>query len=264
MPQLRNPDKSFIGYIKLLEFNGLDIPLPEGPYRPIQPITFRTKPAYIRIRDLTDRDVEGMSFLFRTNQSNGLMLYNDGPGNVFYAIQLQDGRLNLAFDNGRSGPTIITSSKGNLNDNEWHKVEIQRLNEIQHTLNVDGVQRRFRADPQTANAFRFQGGLYLGGVPENIYRNLPVILQTGSGFQGCFGDLILASGQSRDLVRAAAGQQHVDVGCLGNKYRAFTKSSMHYTLVYDIGRKISYIVAYIHEFEACIEHRTSSYTKRVA
>ena len=74
---------------------------------------------------------------FRTNVSNGLLLYTDDGGHgEFFLLELLDGSMQLTFNLGGREQKINVG--GGLNDNEWHRVEISRSNDVTK-LTVDYI-----------------------------------------------------------------------------------------------------------------------------
>jgi len=75
--------------------------------------------------------------MFRTLNGNGLLLYNAGLDNNFFAVELVDGTLHVAVSDGSK--SIVTAATGprNLLDNQWHLVEITQTDPKTFLIKVD-------------------------------------------------------------------------------------------------------------------------------
>lgn len=106
-----------------------------------------------------------LSFEFKTDQPNGLLLYTDDGGTYdFFEIKLVEGALRLRFNLG-GGTQIITVGQ-ELNDGRWHKITVKR-NDNKTTLTVDNISQS-----RTSKGKEFQFGnlatnsdVYIGGMP---------------------------------------------------------------------------------------------------
>ncbi len=104
------------------------------------------------------------TFEFNTIQSNGLLLYIDDGGKFdFLELKLVAGAIRLRLNLGE-GATILSAGQ-NLNDRQWHKVEVSRRNE-DTTLIVDKESQTKRSGGfemafanVTKNSFVFVGGM---------------------------------------------------------------------------------------------------------
>ena len=113
-----------------------------------------------------------MSFEFKTTAEEALLMYTDDNGRFDYVeIILVNRRVRLRMNivDGREGSVEITVGK-RLNDNKWHRVEIQR-NRMETTLFVDG-----KSDSRVAFGSDFSFGnltrnnyVYFGGLPTQYY-----------------------------------------------------------------------------------------------
>lgn len=66
-----------------------------------------------------------------------MILYNEGKGHDFIAVELVSGHIHYLFNLGDKTVRIRDNSKAALNDNKWHSVSIGRPRIKQHTLQVD-------------------------------------------------------------------------------------------------------------------------------
>uniref|UniRef100_A0A8C1GTJ6 Neurexin 1 n=1 Tax=Cyprinus carpio TaxID=7962 RepID=A0A8C1GTJ6_CYPCA len=131
--------------------------------------------------------------------------------------QITGDHTQLEFHNVETG--IVTEKphliKGNsntpLNDNHWHNVMISRDTNNLHTVKIDT-----KITTQTtmgAKNLDLKGDLYVGGVAKEMYKDLPKLVHSKEGFQGCLASVDL-NGRLPDLLSDAlsnAGQ--VERGC---------------------------------------------------
>ncbi|KAK3601340.1 hypothetical protein CHS0354_011943 [Potamilus streckersoni] len=112
------------------------------------------------------------SFEFKTTQTDGLLMYTDDNGTYDYVeVLLKDGRVRLRMNivDGKEG-SIEMFLASRLNDNRWHRVEIQR-NRMETILIVDGM-----SDSRVAFGSDFSFGdiyknnfVFFGGLPDYYY-----------------------------------------------------------------------------------------------
>ncbi|XP_069049098.1 neurexin 3a isoform X40 [Lepisosteus oculatus] len=219
---------SFIGHLQSLKFNGMlyidlckngDIDYCELNARfgmrsiIADPVTFKTKSSYLSLATLQAYTSMHLFFQFKTTTPDGFILFNSGDGNDFIAVELVKGYIHYVFDLG-NGPNVI---KGNsdkaLHDNQWHNVVITRDNSNTHTLKVDA-----KAVTQVINGAKnldLKGDLYIAGLGQGMYSNLPKLVASRDGFQGCLASVDL-NGRLPDLINDAlyrSGQ--IERGCEG-------------------------------------------------
>ncbi|ELW49879.1 Neurexin-3-alpha [Tupaia chinensis] len=211
---------SFIGHLQSLMFNGLlyidlckngDIDYCELKARfglrniIADPVTFKTKSSYLSLATLQAYTSMHLFFQFKTTSADGFILFNSGDGNDFIAVELVKGYIHYVFDLG-NGPNVI---KGNsdrpLNDNQWHNVVITRDNSNTHSLKVDT-----KVVTQVIN-----GDLYMAGLAQGMYSNLPKLVASRDGFQGCLASVDL-NGRLPDLINDALHRSgQIERGCEG-------------------------------------------------
>ncbi|XP_062240216.1 neurexin 2b isoform X3 [Platichthys flesus] len=231
---------NFIGHLQGLTFNGLpyldqckngDISYCELNARfgmrhiIADPVTFRTKGSYLALATLQAYASMHLFFQFKTTTPEGLMLFNSGDGSDFIVVELVKGYVHYIFDLG-NGPSLM---KGNsdkpLNDNQWHNVVVSRDANNMHTLKIDS-----RTVTQHSNGARnldLKGELYIGGVTKNMYSNLPKLIASRDGYQGCLASVDL-NGRLPDLIADAlhrVGQ--VERGCDGPSTTCTEESCYH-------------------------------------
>ncbi|XP_065260118.1 neurexin 3 isoform X1 [Emys orbicularis] len=219
---------SFIGHLQSLMFNGLlyidlckngDIDYCELKARfglrniIADPVTFKTKSSYLSLATLQAYTSMHLFFQFKTTSADGFILFNSGDGSDFIAVELVKGYIHYVFDLG-NGPNVI---KGNsdrpLNDNQWHNVVITRDNSNTHSLKVDT-----RVVTQVINGAKnldLKGDLYIAGLAQGMYSNVPKLVASRDGFQGCLASVDL-NGRLPDLINDALHRSgQIERGCEG-------------------------------------------------
>ncbi|NP_001409272.1 neurexin 3 isoform 8 [Mus musculus] len=219
---------SFIGHLQSLMFNGLlyidlckngDIDYCELKARfglrniIADPVTFKTKSSYLTLATLQAYTSMHLFFQFKTTSADGFILFNSGDGNDFIAVELVKGYIHYVFDLG-NGPNVI---KGNsdrpLNDNQWHNVVITRDSSNTHSLKVDT-----KVVTQVINGAKnldLKGDLYMAGLAQGMYSNLPKLVASRDGFQGCLASVDL-NGRLPDLINDALHRSgQIERGCEG-------------------------------------------------
>ncbi|XP_026162427.1 neurexin 3a [Mastacembelus armatus] len=219
---------SFIGHLQSLRFNGMlyidlckngDIDYCELNARfgirsiIADPVTFKSKSSYLSLATLQAYTSMHLFFQFKTTSPDGFILFNSGDGNDFIAVELVKGYIHYVFDLG-NGPNLIKGkSERALNDNQWHNVAITRDNSNTHTLKVDAI-----ATSQSINGAKnldLKGDLFIAGLGPGMYGNLPKLVASREGFQGCLASVDL-NGRLPDLFNDAlfrSGQ--IERGCEG-------------------------------------------------
>ncbi|XP_058651400.1 neurexin-1a isoform X9 [Onychostoma macrolepis] len=219
---------NFIGHLQSLTFNGkpyIDLCINgDIDYCEVNamigfkniiadPVTFRSCSSYLSLSTLQAYYSMHLFFQFKTTSSDGLILFNSGDGNDFIAVELVKGYLHYISDLGNGAYLIKGNSNKPLNDNQWHNVIISRDTNNLHTVKIDT-----KITTQTtvgAKNLDLKGDLYIGGVPEEIYKELPKLVHAKEGFQGCLASVDL-NGRLPDLMTEAlvcVGQ--IERGCEG-------------------------------------------------
>ncbi|XP_059369237.1 neurexin 3b isoform X11 [Carassius carassius] len=217
---------NFIGHLQGLKFNGLlyidmckngDIEFCELNARfgmrsiVADPVTFKTKGSYLGLATLQAYSTMHLFFQFKTTSGDGFILFNSGDGNDFIAVELVKGYIHYVFDLG-NGPSLLKgNSDSPLNNNQWHNVVITRDASNTHTLKVDA-----KSVSQVVNGAKnldLKGDLFVAGLGPNMYQNLPKLVVSREGFQGCLASMDL-NGRLPDLINDAlfrSGQ--IERGC---------------------------------------------------
>ncbi|XP_029281425.1 neurexin 3b isoform X2 [Cottoperca gobio] len=217
---------SFIGHLQSLKFNGMqyidmckngDIDFCELNARfgmrfiIADPVTFKTKGSYLGLATLQAYTTMHLFFQFKTTSPDGFIIFNSGDGNDFIAVELVKGFIHYVFDLG-NGPSLLKGNSDNsLNDNQWHNVVITRDSANTHTLKVD--TKSVTQNVNGAKNLDLKGDLFVGGLGPNMYQNLPKLVVSREGFQGCLASVDL-NGRLPDLINDAlfrSGQ--IERGC---------------------------------------------------
>ncbi|XP_077443117.1 neurexin 3b isoform X8 [Stigmatopora argus] len=217
---------SFIGHLQGLKFNGMqyidmckngDIDFCELNARfgmrfiIADPVTFKTKGSYLGLATLQAYTTMHLFFQFKTTSPDGFILFNSGDGSDFIAVELVKGFIHYVFDLG-NGPSLLKGNSDNqLNDNQWHNVVITRDASNTHTLKVD--TKSVTQNVNGAKNLDLKGDLFVGGLGPNMYQNLPKLVVSREGFQGCLASVDL-NGRLPDLINDAlfrSGQ--IERGC---------------------------------------------------
>ncbi|XP_078714521.1 neurexin-1-like isoform X22 [Lampetra fluviatilis] len=177
------------------------------------PITFKTKVSFLTLPTLQAYTTMHLFFQFKTTSPEGLILFNSGDGSDFIAVELVKGHIHYVFDLGNGQNLIKDSSKKVLNDNQWHNVIIAReLNNV-HTLKVDSKSSTLNVNG--AKNLDLKGELYIGGLSKIEYSNLPKLVGSREGFQGCLASLDL-NGRLPDMIDEALYRMgSIERGCEG-------------------------------------------------
>ncbi|XP_077408722.1 neurexin 3b isoform X22 [Vanacampus margaritifer] len=217
---------SFIGHLQSLKFNGMlyidmckngDIDFCELNARfgmrfiIADPVTFKTKGSYLGLATLQAYNTMHLFFQFKTTSPDGFILFNSGDGSDFIAVELVKGFIHYVFDLG-NGPSLLKGNSDNpLNDNQWHNVVITRDASNTHALKVDS--KSVTQNVNGAKNLDLKGDLFVGGLGPNMYQNLPKLVVSREGFQGCLASVDL-NGRLPDLISDAlfrSGQ--IERGC---------------------------------------------------
>ncbi|XP_028811260.1 neurexin 1a isoform X23 [Denticeps clupeoides] len=219
---------NFIGHLQGLTFNGMsyidlckngDIDYCELNamigYKSIvaDPVTFKSRSSYVTLPTLQAYYSMHLFLQFKTTSPDGLILYNRGDGNDFIVVELVKGYLHYVSDLGNGAHLIKGNSNTPLNDNHWHNVIISRDTNNLHTVKIDT-----KITTQTtmgAKNLDLKGDLYIGGVAKDMYKDLPKLVHSKEGFQGCLASVDL-NGRLPDLLSdALATTGQVERGCEG-------------------------------------------------
>ncbi|XP_055525432.1 neurexin-1b isoform X3 [Wyeomyia smithii] len=193
---------------KLIQVAGrVDYQCPSGD--PQDPVTFTTRESYLLLPPW-DVSKQGMlSFKFRTNEPNGLIILNTvtrQPRPDFFAVELLNGHIYIHMDLG-SGAVKVRASRRRVDDGVWHELSLRR-NGREGKVGVDGQWNDFRT-PGDSTQLELDSPMYLGGIgPPYAEVVIPPAIWTATlrqGFVGCLRDLVL-TGKPIDIAAFARQQ----------------------------------------------------------
>lgn len=125
-----------------------------------------SKPSYAKYSKWEPCDNGTLTFEFKTDRPNALLMYTDGGEDYdFMELKLVDGTLKLRFDLGSGA--VVMSAGHRLNDMEWHTVEIQRdgtqTNLVVNNLAITKLTNPVESvkDEEEKESFVFIGGMPL-------------------------------------------------------------------------------------------------------
>ncbi|XP_013147690.1 PREDICTED: neurexin-1 [Papilio polytes] len=182
------------------------------------PVTFSTRDAHLILPKWEAVKTGTISFKFRTNEPNGLILFNMGakPPRVgctadLFAVEMLNGYIYVHVDLG-SGGVRVRASRRRVDDSHWHEFLLRRTGR-DGRVTVDGANAEFKT-PGESNQLELDGPLFVGGLgSEYSASRTPPALWTAAlrqGFVGCIRDLVL-NGKPQDLTSYARQQDSASV-----------------------------------------------------
>jgi neurexin len=121
----------------------LDYKCPAGESH--DPITFTTRDSHLILPPWNAKKSGNISFKFRTNEANGLILFNGGirpPRVDLFAIEIYNGHIYVHLDLG-SGHSKQRGSRRRIDDGSWHEVTFRRTARDAR-ITVDGFHTDFK------------------------------------------------------------------------------------------------------------------------
>ncbi|XP_046971737.1 neurexin-1 [Vanessa cardui] len=178
------------------------------------PVTFTTRDAHLILPKWEAVKTGTISFKFRTNEPNGLILFNMGakpPRADLFAVEILNGYIYVHVDLG-SGGVRVRASRRRVDDSHWHEFLLRRTGR-DGRVTVDGANAEFKT-PGESNQLELDGPLFVGGLgSEYSASRTPAALWTAAlrqGFVGCIRDLVL-NGKPQDLTAYARQQDSASV-----------------------------------------------------
>jgi neurexin len=166
------------------------------------PITFHNTQSWLALPKIDAHHILLIQFHFKTNDENGLILYNKGHDNDYIAVELVAGQINYAFSfGGPQNHRIKSHSKQKLNDNKWHLVTIWRSTKTNHELTVDSVVYKYSSNHTELTVLYLIDQLYLGSLKsQEEYELLKSKKKIASnhGYRGCLASFEI-NGRAPDL-----------------------------------------------------------------
>ncbi|CAH1365278.1 unnamed protein product [Tenebrio molitor] len=190
----------------------LDYKCPAGESH--DPITFTTRDSHLILPPWNAKKSGNISFKFRTNEANGLILFNGGirpPRVDLFAIEIYNGHIYVHLDLG-SGHSKQRGSRRRIDDGSWHEVTFRRTARDAR-ITVDGFHTDFKTT-EGSTSLELDGNMYVGGLgPPFSEIPIPAGLWTAvlqQGFVGCFKDLIM----NNEAVDVASYAREQDSGSI--------------------------------------------------
>ncbi|XP_023310853.1 neurexin-1-like [Anoplophora glabripennis] len=195
----------------------LDYKCPAGETH--DPITFTTRESHLILPPWNAKKSGNISFKFRTNEANGLILFNGGirpPRVDLFAVEIYNGHIYIHLDLG-SGPSKQRGSRRRIDDGNWHEVTFRRTSRDSR-ITVDGFHTDFRTMASSVSegstSLELDGNMYVGGLgPPFSEIPIPAGLWTAvlqQGFVGCFKDLVM----NNEAVDVASYAREQDSGSI--------------------------------------------------
>jgi leucine-rich repeat transmembrane neuronal protein 1/2 len=153
----------------------------------VDAVTFKSKWTFVALEQMSAYSRLSIYFKFKTLSANGLILLNAGKESHFVAVEIVNGHIVYSFNLG-DGARRLSSRSKNLNDNKWHAVTILRSIFNHHSLRVDDQVDNLTSTGVSSHLV-LQGLLYFGGVPSEMYSELPNAVRSRNGFEGCFANI---------------------------------------------------------------------------
>ena len=163
---------------------------PDLPHK--YPLTFHNDQSWLALPKIDAFHMLLIQFHFKTQEENGLILYNGGQNEDFVSIELINGQILYAFSLGKTINTIKSKSKEKLNDNEWHLVSVWRSTKTDHELTVDSLIYKYSSDKNKYTMFNLGDKLYIGGLPSRAHfqeLNSKLNIISSVGFKGCLASI---------------------------------------------------------------------------
>lgn len=217
-----DPRDSFTGHMRNFYFNGhkffedTSITWPPPKHIPMYKITFRSPlDAYVTLPGLYIGEDFEFTFMFKSKEQDGLMFYNGGQGlsNDFFAVEMLNGYVYLIYDDGTGPKAMKANTPGPLDDDEWHFVKIARPATGNFEVTVDESVTTYPPNLRKAT-MDLRGELYIGGVPRNMYDELPDQITSEHGFRGCMASITIEKRLVDVLAEAISTSSYVSRGCL--------------------------------------------------
>ncbi|KAL6468160.1 hypothetical protein MHYP_G00238370 [Metynnis hypsauchen] len=165
--------------------------------------SFNTPASYLHFPTFRGETSADISFYFKTSSSYGVFLENMGNTD-FIRLELKSAYMvSFSFDVGNGPVELTVRSLTPLNDDQWHRVEVER-NVKEAVLRLDKQHREVQAAPPQGHT-RLQ-----------LYSQLFVGASGGQrGFLGCIRSLKM-NGVTLDLEERAKVTPGVKPGCSGH------------------------------------------------
>lgn len=138
------------------------------PDPPITPVTFLTRGSYARLKGYEGIKQMNVSFLFRTYEDKGMMVYHEFTSRGYVKVYLEFGKVKVEIKTDDNPRTILDNYDEPFNDGRWHSL-VLTISKNSLVLDIDQ-----RPMPTTRLLSMTTGGVYLIGGGK-----------TKDGFIGC-------------------------------------------------------------------------------
>lgn len=168
-------------------------------------VTFRKMDAVLEVPEFESTMAGDIRFQFRTRSYSGIFIQKIGnlTGDLIEVKLITPREIAFRYSAGSGVEVISIATPFDLNDNEWHTVQIER-NRKEARMNIDSISAGNPEDLLAYRPFMFTSNLTIGASVN--YRD---------GFVGCIRGLQV-NGKIVDLVSLARNQVYgVSVGCVG-------------------------------------------------
>lgn len=200
-------DNDFLGCMRDVQINGENFdPLDSQSYYGVEPsckeiITKAGFPGngYVEIESHSLRKRANFGFVFRTLQSDALLLFSGYPPQTMpeydakdvrgnFSVSLVNGRIQVWVDAGKG--RVELSSNLTLNDGEFHVVNVNKIGRKFELRINDDLQtiKSLTATPALVNSPEEAGGLFLGGMPD--FPEFDNLTPTVTGLIGAIKDVV--------------------------------------------------------------------------
>lgn len=185
------------------------------------PVTF-TRQAYANVTlvDLRVGENRTIHFVFRTSEQDGLLIYNRGSPNHFFAVELVGGILQVSA-NAAGVAQVVRATGTQLSDGRWHAVDVQQIAPKEFEIVIDKNRRFSLTFSSSQNTLDLQRTFHVGGAPDAVLQQLPAVVKSRKGLTGCLGTLII-NGKLIDLSKDPVDQTnqspYVFKGCINGTY----------------------------------------------
>lgn len=180
-----------------------------------EPISFFSSKSYISFPSWAVQEEGVLKYAVQTSAEKGLLLYSSGQEGDFVAMEMDSGFIKAHIGKGRH--RILLSSLSQINDNQWHSVEILfSAKYVELKLEKETVKQSL---PLHSQCPILKGPLYMGGVADTIRAEvLKVGLASVSGrfaqggsFRGCLRDVKINT--VRNSLKDVLMTKDISVGC---------------------------------------------------
>lgn len=205
--------------------------------------------SYATLNTLEAAEDMEVSFMFKTQESDGLLMFNGGTRNEFIAVELVNGYVFLVLNDGSTDTRIYKATSNRLDDDKWHSVKVKRVGST-FTIVVDELSSSFSGGSFGGGSFGGGGGggsfgggsmhssssmgtsfssrqrrqgerldlagvLYIGGMPRDMYNRLPVAVRSRHGFKGCLASVRIGGRLYNLMKDSITRTAYVKENCTG-------------------------------------------------